>query len=100
MEIYEFVTMTTALTGVLVALAVGLWQARIARKSIQLDHERRKIQAAMEYMDKIHERYNSLNNELRNKDEIFTSRDIGQDGVNMLFNNVELRDKVRELLDG
>ena len=51
-------------------------------------------------MDRISEKYNSLNNELRNTNPLFRSNSIEEDGAAKLFDreNVELRDKVRELL--
>lgn len=91
MVMYELITIVILAVGATVAL----FQFRIAVRSLKTDHKRRKMQATMEYMDRIRPNYSRINNELRKK---FANGPIEEDKIQKILADPKLRDQVRNLL--
>lgn len=49
------------------AVCILIWQARIMTRAFKADHERRRKQSTIEYVNVIRERYRPINNSLANK---------------------------------
>jgi len=79
----------------LVTALIAYFQLKALIRSFKADHERRKKQATIEFVNKIRESYRTINNELIKK---FGKGPIGTKELDALYNDYELWHKLKNML--